>query len=193
MNYLALHDYRQAIQLALAMEQPGRLLALFKNISATPDPTPSITGNAAVDEVLRTLAPADLARLLRYLRDWNATARTSGVAQRVLHAVMKFRAAEDIARAFGDDSALAAVETSGGALAKTGSGAGATALKDWVEAMIPYTERHLARMDRLLQESYIVDYMLGEMDDGMFGELGDEDDGFGSKLIEIDKAVAVAV
>ena len=55
MNYLALHDYRRAIQLALAMEQPGRLLALFKNFIAAPEDAPSITGSAAVDEVLRTL------------------------------------------------------------------------------------------------------------------------------------------
>ncbi|KAH9951002.1 WD40 repeat-like protein [Amylocystis lapponica] len=187
MNYLALHDYRNAIQLALAMEQPGRLSALFKNISAAPDATPSITGHAAVDEVLRTLAPADLARLLRYVRDWNATARTSGIAQRVLHAVLKLRAAEDISTAFSDDSALAAVEDSTGALVKKGAGSGATALKDWVEAMIPYTERHLTRMDRLLQESYVVDYMLGEMDDGMFGELDDES-AFGSSM-EVDKVI----
>jgi U3 small nucleolar RNA-associated protein 13 len=34
--------------------------------------------------------------------------------------------------------------------------------------MIPYTERHLSRMDRLVQDSFVVDYILSEMDDGMF-------------------------
>ncbi|KAJ7293063.1 U3 small nucleolar RNA-associated protein [Mycena rebaudengoi] len=118
--------------------------------------TVSITGSAAVDEVIRTLGGADLARLLRYVRDWNAVAKTSIVAQGVLFAVVKLRSAED-----GEVAAR---------------GAGGTALKEMVDGLIPYTERHLARMERLVQESYMVDYVLGEMDDGMFD--GDfEDDG----------------
>jgi U3 small nucleolar RNA-associated protein 13 len=43
-----------------------------------------------------------------------------------------------------------------------------------VDGLIPYTERHLARMERLVQESYMVDYVLGEMDDGMFDGEYDE-------------------
>ncbi len=45
---------------------------------------------------------------------------------------------------------------------------GRTALKELVDGLIPYSERHLARIERLVQESYVVDYILGEMDDGMF-------------------------
>lgn len=182
MNYLSLHDYRNAITLALAMEQPGRLLSLYKSIqseSLPSDTTPSISGHPSVDAVLRTLGSSDLARLLKYVRLWNATAKTSGVAQRILHAIVKLRPAEDVMHAFGGDdvSTGLGVSENGGALSVTvvgkGEGRGATALKDWVETVIPYTERHLARMERLLQDSYVVDYLLGEMDDGMF----DEDDG----------------
>lgn len=173
LNYLSLNDYRRAIELALAMEQPGRLLSLFTNISSQStddvdqDPSPpSVTGHHSVDEVIRTLGGADLAKLLRYIRDWNAKARTSGVAQGVLYAVVKLRSAEDVMRAFGDDAVEATL---------TGK-AGGTSLKELVDGLIPYTERHLARMERLVQESYVVDYILGEMDDGMFS--GDfEDDG----------------
>jgi U3 small nucleolar RNA-associated protein 13 len=39
-----------------------------------------------------------------------------------------------------------------------------------LEALLPYTERHLSRMDKLVQESYMVDYILGEMDGGMFND-----------------------
>lgn len=46
-------------------------------------------------------------------------------------------------------------------------------LKEVVDGLIPYTERHLARMDRLLQESYVVDFLLEEMDNGMLN--GDDD------------------
>jgi U3 small nucleolar RNA-associated protein 13 len=49
------------------------------------------------------------------------------------------------------------------------------ALKELVDALIPYTERHLSRMDKLIQDSYMVDYVLGEMDDGIF-DVDDEMD-----------------
>jgi U3 small nucleolar RNA-associated protein 13 len=178
LNYLSLNDYRKAIQLALAMEQPGRLLSLFTDIrshsslaesndSRKSILAPSITGHHSVDEVIRTLPGSDLVRLLRYVRDWNAKAKTSSVAQGVLYAVVKLRSAEDMMQAFAD-----AAEES---IVLNGSTMGGTPLKELVDALIPYTERHLSRMERLVQESYVVDYVLGEMDDGMFdGELEDD-------------------
>ncbi|KAJ7631251.1 U3 small nucleolar RNA-associated protein [Roridomyces roridus] len=163
LNYLELNDYRKAIQLALSMGQPGRLLSLFKDIRAAAAESgaesASITGHASVDEVIRTLGGSDLAKLLRYVRDWNAVAKTSIVAQGVLLAIMKLRSA---GRHEVKETAFLQGEDGGE------KGVGGTALKEMVEALIPYTERHLARMDRLVQESYIVDYVLGEMDDGMF-------------------------
>jgi len=140
--------------------------------------------------VIRTLEGSDLTRLLRYVRDWNPNAKTSGVAQGVLHAVVKLRSAEDVMKAFGDDArsiefASAGDESEEGAVKKDGTGG--TALKELVEALIPYTERHFARMERLVQESYVVDYILGEMDDGMFGgELGED-----SGMMDVDLGVSV--
>ncbi|TFY59355.1 hypothetical protein EVJ58_g5826, partial [Rhodofomes roseus] len=200
MNYLTLHDYRNAIQLALAMDQPGRLLSLFRAIQSesaeeSESHLPSFSGHPSVDTVLRTLAASDLTRLLRYIRLWNATAKTSAVAQRVLHALLKLRPADDISQAFGDDlSSGAGVSETDGALTVSigakGEGRGATGLKDWVEAVIPYTERHLARMERLLQDSYVVDYLLGEMDGGLFDEL-DDPEGNDGIAMEVDRVVEV--
>lgn len=175
------------------MSQPGRLHKLFAALTAASPAdlprAPSITGHPAVDEVLRTLPGTDLARLLRYVRDWNARAKTSVVAQRVLHAVVKLRAAEDIARAFDDEAAFAAAtaapadDEEGDGFAKNGAaeavpleGRGTTSLKELIDALIPYTERHLTRMEKLLQDSYVVEHLLSEMDDGLFGELGDDED-----------------
>jgi U3 small nucleolar RNA-associated protein 13 len=173
MNYLSLHDYKKAVQLALAMEQPGRLLSLFKDIRSSPTTVkvncgpPSITGHPSVDDVIRTLARSDLARLLRYVRNWNASAKTSNIAQDILYAIMKLRPAEDMVKAFEVSAFLAESSgESGEPGAKTGGGT--TELKELVESLIPYTERHLSRIERLVQESYVVDYILAEMDDGMF-------------------------
>ncbi|OSD06202.1 U3 small nucleolar RNA-associated protein [Trametes coccinea BRFM310] len=208
-NYLALHDYRNAILLALSMGQPGRLHTMFATLTSAADPSvpkePSITGHPAVDEVLRTLSGSDLVRLLRYVRDWNAHARTSTVAQRVLHAVVKLRAAEDIARAFDEDAAFTAATAAAAAPLDEDhateasaaeaiplEGRGTTSLKELIDAMIPYTERHLTRMEKLLQDSYVVEHLLSEMDDGLFGEVGDEDDDHGAMAMDIDRAIEVA-
>lgn len=165
------------------MEQPGRLHTLFKTLPGASDSSSvaSITGHRSVDEVIRTLGGPDLATLLRYVRGWNANAKTSTVAQRVLHAVVRLRRADEIAQAFDQTAALgglgdALASVADGAAAVPREGRGASALRELVEALVPYTERHLARMERLVQESYVVDYLLGEMDDGLIGLDDDADD-----------------
>ncbi|KAF8078978.1 U3 small nucleolar RNA-associated protein [Lyophyllum atratum] len=141
----------------LAMEQPGRLLSLFRNIQTNDVDVASITGRSSVDEVIRTMGGSDLAKLLHFIRDWNTNAKTSRAAQGVLHAIVKLRSADDMMKAFKDKQGEAGKSTS--------------ALKELVDALIPYTERHLSRMNKLVQESYMVDYILGEMDDGMFDDM----------------------
>ncbi|KAF5352428.1 hypothetical protein D9756_005922 [Leucocoprinus leucothites] len=169
LNYVALRDYRKALELALTMNQPGRLFTLFKDISSSNEETSgeSYTGNSLVDEVICTLATPDLARLLSFVRNWNSNAKTSDVAQRVLFAIVKLRSADDVLRVFEDEAATKSFADAEEASSATGK-AGMTAIKELIEAIIPYTERHLSKVDRLLQESYVIDYILGEMDDGMF-------------------------
>ena len=174
MNYLALHDYKKAIQLALSMLQPGRLLSLFKDVMSAPENAdqPSIIGSPSVDEVIRTLGGSDLARLLQYVRDWNTNAKTSTVAQKVLLAIVKLRSADEIIQAFSDETNEKVFADGEASQPPT---AGRTALKELIDALIPYSERHLSRVEKLVQDSYVVDYILGEMDDGMFDDCFDDD------------------
>lgn len=180
MNYLALHDYKKAIQLALSMSQPGRLLSIFKDVMSSPQDVdrPSIIGDPSVDEAIRTLGGSDLARLLRYVRDWNTNAKTSAVAQRVLLLTVKLRPADEIIQAFSDE-----VDEKVFADGEVSKASGRTALKELIDALIPYSERHLSRMEKLVQDSYVVDYILGEMDDGMF------DNDFDHDAMEVDMSV----
>ena len=145
------------------MQQPGRLLALFKSVRNGPDIegpnlSKSLTGSLAVDEVIRNISAEDLTTLIRFVRDWNSNAKTSEIAQQILHAVVKLRSAEEIVDAFKSRTTLTGEEQ------QTDAGGG---LKEAVDGLIPYTERHLARMERLIQESYVVDFLLEEMDQGM--------------------------
>lgn len=191
-NFVAVKDYRRAIQLALAMSQPGRLLFLFRTVisEVVEDADAHETATTAslspeIDEVIRTLSPLDLVRLLKHVRDWNANARTAPVAQSVLHAVFRLRAPEDIMAAFesaakppvadddesansddDDDDDEAAAQARKRAAKAT---APTISMRELLDGLIPYSERHMARVDRLVQESYMLDYTIAEMDGGMFG------------------------
>lgn len=174
LNYVSLRDYRKAILLALAMQQPGRLLSLFKSVRGGLDieglnQSESFTGSPAVDEVMRTMSADDLITLMKFVRDWNSNAKTSGIAQEVLYAIVKLRSADEIMEMFKPQPALAGTE-----LPADANGG----LKDIVDGLIPYTERHLTRMERLIQESYVVDFLLEEMDQGLLSG--------GADLMEVD-------
>ena len=157
---MATKDYRSAISLAISMNQPGRLLSIFRAaLSSAGDLSDmtSVTGNGGIDEVLKKLPPVELASLLRHIRDWNTHAKNSSVSQFILLCLFKLRSVDDILNSFrtGLDSYMAEKE--------------AVSFGEMLQSLIPYTERHLARMDRLVQESYLLDYVLSEMDGGLMG------------------------
>jgi len=133
--------------------------------SAAEDKSPTneaITGHLAVDGVLKTLPLPSLAKLLTHVRTWNAAAHTSSIAQTVLHAVLKLRPTEDIAAAFEG----AALDEKCGVTSQKDC----TSLQGLIEGMLPYTQRHLMRVEKLVQDSWVVDFVLGEMDGGFFEE-----------------------
>ncbi|KAF8525267.1 U3 small nucleolar RNA-associated protein [Hysterangium stoloniferum] len=173
-NYVALNDYRNAILLALTMDHPGRLLTLFHSVQSSvaawksgQSESTGITGHHAVDEVLRTLPLPSLAKLLGHLLTWNATARTSNIAQIVLHAVLKLRTANDIAMAF---------DSPGDGIPRPPkSDSLSPSLTDFVDSIIPYTERHLVRVEKLVQDSWVVDFVLGEMGGEVFENTGNNE------------------
>ncbi|WWC68444.1 uncharacterized protein I206_102372 [Kwoniella pini CBS 10737] len=187
-NYIVLKDFRRAILLALSMSQPGRLLHLFRTIITSPEPAVgSIIGSNEVDEVLRTLPGLDLVRLLKFIRDWNSNAKTSPIAQTILNAIFKLRSHEDILLAFESANKLPTLDSiedddeeeqqPGGETeekkpkkqSKDERIAAPISIKELLDGLIPYSERHFGRIDKLVQDSYMLDYVLGEMDGGIFG------------------------
>ncbi|KAJ5711511.1 hypothetical protein N7488_005667 [Penicillium malachiteum] len=164
-NYIRAGSYREAITLALQLNHPGRLLSLFTAaIDASDDPTlsaeereraaNSLTGNPSIDEVLQSLDAANLRTLLLRLRDWNTNARTSRVSQRILYALFRSYPASTFV-----DLASQSVRGK--------DGRAAAGLKDILAAMAAYTERHYKRVEELTDDSYLVEWVLGEMDGGV--------------------------
>jgi U3 small nucleolar RNA-associated protein 13 len=125
----------------MSLDQPYRLLNLFNEVisNASMEGNTSIMGLSEVDQVIATLSDAQLTTLLLRVRDWSTNGRTSHVAQRILHVIL---------RKYPPDRLIKLPE-----------------VKGIVEGLIPYTDRYLKQVDKLLQESFVVDYILREMDE----------------------------
>ncbi|RDL41432.1 WD40 repeat-like protein [Venustampulla echinocandica] len=146
-NYIHAGSYRSAITLALQLNHPARLLALFTSVVTTNSPEEgSLCGLKAVDEVLGSLSDDQIFKLLLRIRDWNTNARTAPVAQRVLWTLVKSYPASRLSNL------------------KVKGGKGNKSLKELLDGLRVYTERHYKRMEELVDESYLVEYTLREMD-----------------------------
>ncbi|KAH7032955.1 WD40-repeat-containing domain protein [Microdochium trichocladiopsis] len=146
-NHIHSGSYREAITLALQLNHPGRLLSLFTTVINTKTPDAgSLTGLVAVDQVLATLSDEQLFLLLLRLRDWNTNARTAPVAQRILWALVRSYPA----------SKFSTLSVKGAR--------GQKSLKEVLNALKVYTERHYKRIEELVDESFLVEYTLKEMD-----------------------------
>lgn len=142
MNFTHAGKYRAAIILALTLHHPARLLALFQSVvDRSPPEEGSLSGLKAVDDVLMNLSDEQLLELLRRVRDWNTKARTAVVAQRILNVVVRSYPAERL-------------------VGMRGKG-----WKEVVDGLRAYTERHFRRMAELVDESYLVEYTLREMEE----------------------------
>ncbi|KIV77942.1 hypothetical protein PV11_09714 [Exophiala sideris] len=169
-NHIFSKNYREAITLSLALNHPGRLLRVFQDVVNLPDrekETSSIMGVKAVDEVLASLDHQQIFTLLERVRDWNTNARTATVAQTVLNCLFRSYPASmfvDMAK-------------------ERKLGAGGKGMKELLRALEVYTERHYKRMEELVDESYLIEYTLREMDEisgisaGLDGILANGHDG----------------
>lgn len=146
-NYIHAGSYRDAIVLALQLNHPGRLLNLFRNVVTTENPEKgSLTGIKAVDHVLANLSDDQIFMLLLRLRDWNTNARTAPISQRILSALVRSYPANKFSN-----------------LSVKGA-RGQKSLQEVLNALKVYTERHYKRLEELVDESYLVEYTLREMD-----------------------------
>ncbi|KAL1965655.1 hypothetical protein VTN77DRAFT_5332 [Rasamsonia byssochlamydoides] len=174
-NYIRAGAYREAITLALQLNHPGRLLSLFTAAIDEADETTSsgdgddadaergknsLTGSPAVDTVLQSLDRENLYLLLLRVRDWNTNARTAKVAQRILYALVRsYPALVFLELASSPPASI---------VRKRGKkGADNMGMKEILHALAAYTDRHYRRIEELVDESYLIEWILNEMDGGM--------------------------
>lgn len=195
-NLMHNKNYHEAIVLALKLNHPGRLLALFTavvNDTDTPDEG-SIMGLTAVDNVIQNLTDEQIWQLLLRVRDWNTNARTARIAQRILHVLVTSQRAQRLIDLHSrrqvdgsdDEGDENEDDESGDFRSRKGKGK-EPMMKDVLDALKAYTERHLRRMEELVDESWVVEWVLGEM-----GEVAGTEAEGGYNFLDMDSDVVMA-
>lgn len=153
MNALAGDDFRRAAGLALEMKRPGQLLKVVSgiidrssaslgggikiNTAQTSDDSTTSLANPVLDDLVKGLDIESLKLSLEYTREWNTNGKTCAAAQAMLNSIFRVRSPKELA--------------------------GIPGIGPILEGLVPYTQRHFSRLDRLLRSTFLVDYVLGTM------------------------------
>jgi U3 small nucleolar RNA-associated protein 13 len=122
-----------AIKLAIQADRPRQVYTLIEQFLALE--TDSRKDNQTIADLIASLEYTQVMTLFQYTIDWNTNSRFCSVAQRILHAMFSNL----------DPSFIN------------------TPYEKSVNALLAYNEKHLKRVQNLLQRSYLLDYMLSNM------------------------------
>jgi len=145
--------YGEAASIAFALDQPFRLLTVLNAILHPPPPrtspqdapdaslTPTyvapISADSTLDDLIGGLTPDQLQQCLKYVRDWNTNARHAHTAQRVLSGVLRKLPPTHLTKL--------------------------PSIRETLAALLSYSSRHYSRTDRMLQQSFLIDYTANSM------------------------------
>lgn len=136
-NFMSRGKWGEAFLLALTLDQPMRLYNVLKNsVLANPAPEEFILGEE-IDSTLSKLTDDQILLLFKRIRTWNVNARLFQVSQKLIQAIFTICNVDKLI----DIPGLATL----------------------VESVLIYNDRHLARLEGLCEQSFILDYSVGEM------------------------------
>ena len=133
-NHLRHKQYEQALELALELEKPNQVLKVLTEIVEKDAKTKGIV---TLQKHAASWSVDVLKQILRYCREWNTRARNSHIAMLVVKAVVTTVPAVRLASYEG--------------------------LPEIMAGILPYAERHFERLDKMVGNSYLLDYTLSSM------------------------------
>lgn len=137
-NYISSKDWSSAFLLALTLDHPMRLYNVVKSSINLNEDSASVIGSFSLESTIEQLSPDQILRLFKKIRDWNINGKFFEISQKLIVVLLnKF-----------DVNQL--IEIPG--------------LMKIIDSIIPYSERHYNRIDELIEQSYILDYTVNEMD-----------------------------
>lgn len=135
-NHLQKNNFELALDMSLNMDKPSQALKVLISIIENGRTRGLNDHDILVNEV-KCWSINRIVQVLRYCRDWNTRSRNSHVAMLMFRAIMVSIPAATLANEDG--------------------------VPDIMEGIMPYTERHFERIDRLKTDSFIIDYFLNAM------------------------------
>jgi U3 small nucleolar RNA-associated protein 13 len=135
-NHLRHKEYSKAFAIALQRDKPHHVL---KVLTALVDEEVGKGGSGleSLRREARKWSDDRISQILRYCRDWNTRARNSNIAMLVCKAVVSVFPVSKLV--------------------------GINGVPEVVAGIIPYSERHFDRLDRLHTSTYLLDFVLASM------------------------------
>jgi len=135
-NHLRRKNYEKALDVALELEKPNQVLRVL--IEIIEKDTMSGRGIDTLQKHVVKWSTDRLKKMLTYCREWNTRARNSHVAMLVVRAVITTIPAVKLATEY-------------------------EGIPEILAGIAPYAERHFDRLDRMVGDSYLLDYTLTSM------------------------------
>ncbi|ODV78668.1 WD40 repeat-like protein [Suhomyces tanzawaensis NRRL Y-17324] len=136
-NYIQNNDWSNAFLLALTLNHSMRMYNVIKSCIEQNEDTESPIGSTLLEETIAQLDDEQLVTLFKKIRDWNINFKFFEISQRLLGVVLERNPPSKL------------MEIKG--------------LVKIIDSIVPYNERHFARLDDLIEQSYMLDYTVEGM------------------------------
>lgn len=138
-NCIRNSDWIQAFLLALDLDHPMRLYNVVRQCIAKNDDPESTIGSFELEKKIGKLENDKILLLFKRIRDWNTNAKLFEVAQKLIRVILNECDFDRLCEIKG--------------------------VMNYIDAIVPYSERHYGRFDSLIEQSYILDYVSKKMDE----------------------------
>ena len=136
-NYINNNDWLNAFLLALTLDHPMRLYTVLKkSIGQQQDPELNL-GLLQIEETIAKLDNLQILKLFQRTREWNVNLKSFEVAQKLLKTLLQIFATERL------------MEIKG--------------INTIIDGILAYSERHFGRVESVLEDSFMLDWVVGEM------------------------------
>ncbi|ODV58563.1 U3 snoRNA-associated protein UTP13 [Ascoidea rubescens DSM 1968] len=137
-NHIFRKDWINAFLLALKLDHPMRLYNVINQCIISNDDPDSVLGSYKLEECIKKLTEEQILLLFKRIRNWNVNSRHFEIAQKIIKCILNNHHADKL------------VEIPG--------------LKNLLESILPYSERHYSRINDLIDQSYLLDYTIKQID-----------------------------
>lgn len=136
-NFIKNKDWSNAFLLALTLDHSMRLYNVIKSSIETNDDKDSIIGSFALENTISLLDDVQLVKLFKKIRDWNVNFKFFEISQKLLNVILNNFAVDKLTEVPG--------------------------LMKIMESIIPYNESHYNRIDEMVEQTYVLDYTVEQM------------------------------